>query len=223
MSKSRDNLNDVNSHPGQELRGPVGFSIAQYAALRPTLWHLTHSQNLELIRKARVLMPASLLTPASLNGPRRRREMTPGIPVLRDQELLHEKCIEFESAYSMTDFLNDLHNRVFFWSGWPNRPVRPGRNAMIRYSSSDVLIRLPFLEVAKDNTPYFSRWNSGATRMQHGKPVPRGRKTFATAIDCEYAPSRVVEVTFVKPVTLPVSTEVSSNLEGPWQILLSRE
>lgn len=76
----------------------------------------------------------------------------------------------------MADFLADLHKRVFFWSGWPHRPIRPGREAIHRYSESDVLIRLPFLEVAEDNTPYFSRRNSGATRMQHGKPVSRAQR-----------------------------------------------
>ena len=152
----------------------MGFSIAQYGALRPTIWHLTHSQNLELIRKSGLLMPAKRLASACLDSPRPGRQVTPGIPVLRDQELLHKKCIEFETGYSMEDFLADLHNRVFFWSGWPNRPVRPGRDAIRRYSESDVLIRLPFLEVAEGNNPYFSRCNSGATRMQEGKPVFRG-------------------------------------------------
>ena len=78
----------------------MGFSIAQYAALRPTLWHLTHSQNLELIRKAGVLMPTILLTSASGHTPRRGRKIIPGVPVVRDQDLLHEKCIEFESGYN---------------------------------------------------------------------------------------------------------------------------
>jgi hypothetical protein len=198
----------------------MGFSIAQYAALRPTLWHLTHSQNLELIRKTGLLMPAKRLTSTGLDGPRRGRQITPGIPVLRDQDLLHEKCIEFESGYSMADLLCDLHKRVFFWSGWANRPIRPGRDAMNRYCESDVLIRLPFLEVAEGNTPYFSRCNSGATRMQHGEPVPRGAKTFVKAMDCDFPPSRVVEVTFVEPVGLPPGGEVAHRLEGPWESLL---
>ena len=69
----------------------MGFSIAQYAELRPTLWHLTHSQNLDRIRKSGVLMPAEHLASTTLDGPRRGRQISPGIPVLRDQGLLHEK------------------------------------------------------------------------------------------------------------------------------------
>ena len=199
----------------------MGFSIAQYAALRPTLWHLTHSQNLGLIRKTGLLMPAKRLTSASLDCPRRGRSVTPGIPVLRDQELLHEKCIEFESGYSMTDLLADLHKRVFFWSGWPNRPIRPGRDAIKRYGESDVVIRLAFLIVAENNTPYFTRCNSGATRMQHGKPVSRGPKTFVEALDSDFPPSNVVEVTFIEPVRLPPGGEVARCLEGPWESLFA--
>jgi hypothetical protein len=183
------------------------------------LWHLTHSQNLDLIRKSRVLMPAEHLTSMALDGPRYGRQISPGIPVLRDQELLHEKCIAFESGFSMADMLRDQHKRVFFWSGWPNRPIKPGRHAIDRYSGSDVLIRLPFLEVAKDHTPYFSRCNSGATRMQHGKPVPRGPGTFVQALQCDFPPSKVVEVTFLQPVTLPPGGEVARSLGGPWEIL----
>jgi hypothetical protein len=197
----------------------MGFSIAQYAALRPTLWHLTHSQNLELIRKTGLLMPAKRLTSAAADGPRRGRQITPGIPVLRDQELLHEKCVEFELGYSMADLLSDLHKRVFFWSGWANRPIKPGRDAVNLYRESDVLIRLPFVEVAQGNTPYFSRYNSGATRMQHGEPVPRGPRTFVKAMDCDFPPSKVVEVTFVEPVRLPAGGEVAPCLEGPWERL----
>jgi hypothetical protein len=88
------------------------------------------------------------------------------------------------------------------------RAIRPGRDAIRRYSESDVVIRLAFLEVAEDNTPYFSRCNSGAIRMQHGKPVSRGPKTFVEALDSDFPPSKVVEVTFVELVKLPPGGEV---------------
>jgi hypothetical protein len=165
-------------------------------------------------------MPANSLTAVPKEGPRRTRPVIPGIPVLRDQELLHEKCIQFELGYAMADFLIDLHNRVFFWSGWPDRPIRPGRNAIKSYSESDFLLRIPFLDVVEGNTPYFSRCNSGATRMQHGKPVPRGSKTFLLASDCDFPPSQVVEVTFLQAVKLPSTTEMASSLEGPWDFFV---
>jgi hypothetical protein len=169
-----------------------------------------------------MLLPASHLTPDILRRPRNVRHVNPGIPVLRDQALLHENCIEFEAGYSMRDLLSDLHKRVFFWSGWPDRPVRAGRAAARHYCASDVLIRLPFLELAQDNTPYFSRCNSGATRMQHGKRVPRGTNTFVEALNSDFPASHVVEVTFVDPVKLPRGAEVARSLAGPWQSLFAR-
>lgn len=200
-------------------KGGVAFSIAQYAALRPMLWHLTHSNNLDLIRKSRVLMPAELLAHAAQASPRRDRQITPGRPVLRDQKLLHEKCIAFEEGFSMDDLLRELARRVFFWPGWADRPVKSGQNAINIYGISDVLIRIPFLEIAEANTPYFSRCNSGATRMQQGKAVPRGPSTFLEAIQCDFPPSKVVEVTFINSVTLPQTAEVARSLTGPWETL----
>ena len=197
----------------------MAFSIAQYAALRPTLWHLTHSNNLDSIRKSRVLQPADCLVSAAQNGIRCNRQVTPGNPVLRDQKLLHEKCIAFESGLSMDDFLKELARRVFFWSGCPDRPIKPGRHAINTYAASDVVIRFPFLDVAEANTPYFSRCNSGATRMQHGKPVPRGPGTFLQAIQCNFPPSKVVEVTFIHSVMLPQTAQVARTLAGPWETL----
>jgi hypothetical protein len=146
----------------------VAFSIPQYAELRPTLWHLTHRENLDLIRKSRVLMPADRLTAVPLAGIRRNRQIKSGAPVLRDQRPLYENCVELQNGFSFADLLKELNRRVFFWSGWPDRPIRPGRHAINRYSASDVIIRCPFLQIAKDHVPYFSCCSSGATRMQHG-------------------------------------------------------
>jgi hypothetical protein len=102
----------------------VAFSIAQYAALRPTLWHLTHRQNLDLIKKSRFLMPACGLYRAPLDAIRRRRQIGSGLPVLRDQDLLHEECIQLQAGFSFADWVKELNRRVLFWSGWPDRPVR---------------------------------------------------------------------------------------------------
>ena len=85
----------------------MGFSIAQYAALRPTLWHLTHSQNLELIRKTGLLMPAKHLTSAGLDCPRRGMQVTPGIPVLKTKSFstrnaLNSKQVTQWQIFSLT-------------------------------------------------------------------------------------------------------------------------
>jgi hypothetical protein len=138
---------------------------------------------------------------------------------LRDQDRLHEKCVELQDGFSFVDWLNELNRRVFFWSGWPDRPVESGRNARDRYHDSDAIIRFPFRQMANDLTPYFTRCNSGATRMQHGRRVLRGPRTFLQAMQCDFPPSEVVEVTFVQPVELPHDSEVSLCQDGLWNIL----
>jgi hypothetical protein len=158
------------------------------------LWHLTHANNLALIRESRILMSAERLAPGIQAEPRRSREIVPGKPVLRDQKPISEKCIDFEARYSLGDFLRDLARRVFFWPGGLDRPIRPGRKAFAAYAASDIIIRVPFLDIVESHTPYFSRCNSGATRMQYGKPVPRGQGTYLQAIQCNFPPSKVVEV-----------------------------
>jgi len=197
----------------------VGFSIEQYAALRPTLWHLTHVDNLGRIRKSRVLMPAEHFVSETLNCPRRGMLRTSSGVVLRDQDLLHESCIDFQNGYSMCDLLADSNRRVFFWAGRPDRPVKAGLGAIKRYGSSNAIIRLSFLAVVEKQTPHFSRYNFGAPRMHHGKRVPRGPKTFVQATECDFPPSKVVEVTFAQPVTLRADAEVARSLDGPWEIL----
>jgi len=204
---------------GGSKKGEVGFSIEEYAALRPTLWHLTHVDNLRSIRESRVLRTAEDLTSSVAGLPRQGRELPAGTAVLRDQKLLHEKCIIFEEGFSMAEFLRELNKRVFFWSGRQEGPVRAGKRALDHYRASDFLIRLPFLDVAKNQTPYFSRCNSGAPRMQHGKPVARGRRTFLPAIECDFQPREVIEVTFIEPVRLSQRTEIAQFLAGPWEHL----
>ncbi len=102
-------------------------------------------------------MPAEHLGFVPGANPRRGRPTNKPGPVLRDQNVLHASCIAFESGFSMSDLLKELNKRVFFWSGWPDRPVRAGRHAMRHYADTDVAIRVPFLDLATSYTPYFSR------------------------------------------------------------------
>ena len=90
---------------------------------------------------------------------------------------------------------------------------------MRRYADSDAVIRVSFLDLARTYTPYFSRCNSGATRMQHGKPVHRGPNTFLPAERCDFTPSHVVEVTFVQALKLPSNSAVLRHPKGHWEPL----
>lgn len=185
-----------------------GFTIEEYAELRPFLWHITHAENLPLIRGTRVLCPARLLA-GQEPTPRRSALRSPTGAVLRDQRLLHAGSVELRGGWSFRDLLQDLSNRVFFWSGWFDRPVRSGRAAMSVYAT-DWVIRVPFREIGREYTPYFSSCNSGATRMQHGRRVPRGPDTFLPCHECSFAAVDVVEVTFLEPIRLPSSATTRS-------------
>jgi hypothetical protein len=197
----------------------VAFSMEQYAKLRPTLWHVTHRANLDRIRTSRILLPAEQLTAVPLKEVRRGRKIDSGTPVLRDQDLLHEKCIEFSEGFSFADLLSELNRRVFFWPGSRDRPIRPGQRSIDRYSNSDVIIRLSFLEVEKERSARITARKVRGMRMQHGKRVPRGPNTFLQAPECDFPPSKVVEVTFLQSVKLPRDCEVACCLGGRWEIL----
>ena len=197
----------------------MAFTTDEYAAARPTLWHLTHQDNLPMIRQTRRMLPAAVLAPTCVGAIRRGRHVVLGTPVLRDQDLLHAACLELTDGWNLEDYLHDLASRVFFWSGWPDRPVEPGRNAARRYAASDLVIRVPFAEIAAKHEPHFSRCNSGAPRMQHGLSVVRGPATFRPAAEFRYRPADVVEVTFLGGVELPIATEVARSPAGPWEPL----
>lgn len=197
----------------------VGFSLDSYAKLRPTLWHFTDRHNLLLIRESRTLRPASQLHPGAIATVPRRGSWAPRAgAVLRDQDLLHQRCVTLTGNWRFEDLLRDLAQRVLFWSGWHDRPVRAGRRAYQRYAGTDIILRVPFAAL-RDQNPQFSRCNYGATRMQSGRPVERGPQTFVHARDCPFAPSHVVEVTFVRGIRLPPTTEVSQSPGGPWLTL----
>ena len=187
----------------------MGFCVEQYAKVRPTLWHLTNHDNLKSIRESRTLFPAEHFIAATSDFPRRRRVVTSDGIVIRDQALLHERCIQFDAGYSFCLFVRNLNSRVFFWAGWQDRPVIAGRRAIAHYRDSDVLIRVPFIDIAASYSPFFSQCNSGAPRMQHGKTVLRGKRTFLAAAECEFPATEVVEVTFAHPVTLPATSEIA--------------
>lgn len=197
----------------------AGFTLDDYAALRPFLWHMTHAENIPLICQSLVLRPARSFA-LSANGPRRGLVRGTRGEVLRDQRPLHEANVVLGGGWSFSDFLQDLSRRVFFWSGWADRPVRSGRAAIEAYRATDRVIRVPFHDIAGQERPFFSCCNSGAPRMHDGRPAYRGPDTFLLCGDCSFPPSAVVEVTFVEAVRLPESAEIAASVGGPWVRLI---
>ena len=190
------------------------FELNTYSRLRPTVWHLTHRENLARIRDVGEILPASLLLTTQSDCPRRGDVIGKCGVRIRNQDLLNEASVQLDT-WTFSGFIQELNGRVFFWSGNSMAPVRAGQRAREKYAT-DAVLRIPFVDLAKDHTPEFTRCNSGATRMQKGKPIRRGPSTFQSATTAPFRPAEVVEVTVVGRVRLPKSTEVFDAKSKEW-------
>src|SRR5689334_15425278 len=114
------------------------FELESYLKLRPMVWHLTHRENLSNIRKSGALLPATELFSPPFVRPRRGETVGKFGARIRNQDLLNERSVELECG-TFQAFIKDLNRRVFFWSGRQAGPVRPGRKAMARYLTTDVV------------------------------------------------------------------------------------
>src|SRR5204862_207252 len=97
--------------------------------------------------------------------------------------------------------------------------IRYGQNHRDRYVD-DILLRVGFRELINHNDggqPYFCKFNSGAPRTSNGRKSPRGPDTFLSASCWPHTASEVVEVSFIAPVSLPVTVEFQH--EGEWRLL----
>ena len=193
----------------------MAFELESYSILRPTLWHLADRANLPRIIETGELLPASALTEEPSCVPRRGNVVGKCGVRIRNQDLLNEKSVEIADG-TFEDFVANLNRRVFFWSGGPSAPVRSGVKAIEKYGHTDAIIRIPFRDLAKGHFPEFTECNSGATRMQGGKRVPRGSLTFQAASVASFGAADVVEVTFIGSVRLPQTTELRQSADGKW-------
>ena len=201
------------------------FSLEQFARLRPYVYHLTHPQYEQQIRRTFQLEPAaSLLDFAGSTewwGRRRNKcvqVVVKGQPVIiRDQQPLHERNIELQPDWSFSRLVAHLNSHVFFWAGTETGPIPHGERHFHRYRMDKPLIlKVPLASFCASNPdvpPQFCKFNSGAPRWAHGKPSPRGAATFQVAQDCDFRMSDVVEVVFSGPVVLPPETEFRTDFE----------
>lgn len=211
------------------------FDLADYAQLRPFLYHLTARENLPGIRTDRRLdSAATLLQAANLEADvRLRREGPKHINigkrkvVLRDQRPLHRGPIVFPLGYVFEDFVELLNRRVFFWAGQEHGPAGPaktyGGNHFETYSSErPVILRINFMSLMSANEgqqPLFCQYNSGAPRCSRGHHAPRGPNTFLHPAMFPKSAAGVAEVTFADHVGLPDDTMVASQFGTQWKPL----
>ena len=168
------------------------FTLDRFIELRPFLFHLTATDNLNRIVEVRVLQPAKELlaiggwsTPQT--APRRAHkpvEIDGHTVWIRDQRPLHAGHIAFDEGWDLPRFLSHVDAHVFFWPGTELGPIKAGLNhfdtyaherpALLRVSTRDLFAANPGLE------PLFSRYNSGAPRTVNGRKSPRGSRTYRT-------------------------------------------
>ena len=198
----------------------MSFTVAEYAELRPFLYHVTARENLPRLRRTRRLEPTAALLRAAarleLLRIRRPEPVTISIDgdtvVLKDQRPLIEANVSPADGWDFGDLVQFLNEHVFFWPGDAIGPVLSGRRLLAHYASDlPTVLRVPVLDLVAVNpevAPLFSPYNTGAPRMQRGKPVRRGADVFRPAHDARRRRFEVVEVAFRGALLLPHSVQV---------------
>jgi hypothetical protein len=203
----------------------MAFTISEYAELRPYLYHVTARENLPRLRRTRRLDPAAELIRAAgrLELLRTRRSEPVAIVVdgelvvLKDQRPLVEANVSPAGGWEFGDLVAFLNGHVFFWPGDAIGPVLSGCRLLAHYEPDlPAVLRVPMLDLIGSNPelpPLFSPYNTGAPRMQRGRPVSRGPDVFRPAHEARRRRFEVVEVAFRGTVQLPDSVQVAARPE----------
>ena len=198
------------------------FSINEYEELRPFLYHVTAHENLPRLARLRRLDPASALLQAAgrldLLRVRRGEPVTLRIEeetvVLKDQKPLVGANVALAPGWEFGDLVEYVNSHVFFWPGDALAAVASGQRLLAHYSpESPLLLRMRLRDVLRTNPgiePLFCPYNSGAPRMNRGRPIPRGPSLFRRASACPRKRHEVVEVGFKGSVVLPEATEIAA-------------
>jgi len=206
----------------------MAFTLERFVAVRPFLFHLTATGNLNRIMDTRVLQPTNdLLTIAGWRAPRTAPRRGPQLVEIdgqtvwiRDQRPLHAGNIAFEEGWDMPRFLALIDSHVFFWPGKEEGPVKAGINHFKRYAQDrPALIRVPtgaLLDANPELEPLFCRFNSGAPRASHGRKSPRGSTTYVSEHALDGTVDHVKEALFCGAVKMPLTSQMASSYSGPW-------
>lgn len=200
--------------------------------LRPFAYHTCSALNFESIKRVRMLKsPAELLlgTPhAALLMVRRKSSsviaLDSGPIEVRDNRPLRIGSLQLEADCSLEQFLLLLNQRVYLWPGNSFGPSKSGRAHFERYRGEGAvrILRAPLSSLVNSNPERkleVTFCNSGSARHHGGHPAVRGPGTFKP-VSCASGPaSQVKELCFVGSVSLPLGTEWSTGLTGPWRAL----
>jgi hypothetical protein len=169
---------------------PVGIEPTVIAATYPRLYHLTHVDNWDLIRRIGLLSTSALLDLFGIDGKSRRalessnrRELVPirndayGVAILRDQKPMDDRGLEraLTDGIRPEEWYRIVNRHVFFWVDRGRvdrllgaRAYRDQRHALLVARTRGLLDRHAARTV-------LSPLNTGATKPM---PHPRGRNCF---------------------------------------------
>ena len=196
-------------------------------------YHITAVVNLRVIRRLRILHPATMLFQQARRDDLLSCRRTQDVHIayqdqtilVRNQAPLDPDRIDLRSAESFGDYVARLNRHVFFWPGTASCPtpdgVRMFRNAGVR----SILIRVPTRSLMQANDRaqvYLSTCNSGTSWIvEGGKKSQRGSDVFHQAECFTGLPERVEEIAFSCSVTFPDDSECSAGLGQPWRSLFA--
>ena len=220
----------LSRHDLAEIRDVMPFTVSEYAALRPFLYHVTARENVPRLRWTRRLVPAAELLRAAgrLDLVRTRRDgpvrlTIDGEPVvLKDQVPLVENNVNLADGWQFEDFVEFLNCHVFFWPGDAVQAIPAGRALLAHYEvDQPAVLRVPMMDLVRGNPtvpPLFSRYNTGAARMQHGKRVLRGPDLFRAAHETSLRRFEVKATAFRGALVLADNAEIRCGAES-WAAL----
>ena len=206
----------------------MAIDIKDIIRLRPFLFHLTDSRNVERILRTQILEPASQIMSlagrddlAAVKRAAHVKVCVAGDDIfLRDQAPLYAGNMKLPSAWKFDTFVRSLNTRVFFWPGLASGPIDYGVRHFNRYQAETptiLRIRLEsLLDVNRGIGLEVCRYNSGSPRWSRGVPAPRGPSTFVDPAKADFSAAQIVEITVAAPVKLPSDTEIGTAPTGPW-------
>ena len=181
---------------------PVGVDPGLIASTYPLLYHVTHVENWDLIRRLGLLSTSALLDLFGIDGDSRRRiessnrrEFVPlrnnayGTAILRDQKPMDDRGLEraLTDGMSPLDWYRLVNQHVFFWVDQRRvdkllgaRAYRNDRHALLVARTQELLDR------HADRT-VLSPLNTGATKPF---PHPRGKDCFVPLASYPFADRR---------------------------------
>ena len=200
------------------------FQLDEFVRLRPFAYHVTHRENVRLLKASGTLRTAaSIIQEAGavhLLGLRRENETVVQLPegpvVLKDQRPLIAANLALPANWSVADFVEYLNSFVYFWPGWDRGLIGPGQRLLSHYeedgpgvlrcSTADLIAANPHV------VPEFCPYNSGAPRYHSGKRAFRGPNLFMDAARFPRRASEVVELAFRGDIALPQSTQLRTDV-----------